>query len=580
MTGSWREKYLQALAEQETSERRAQGQIQQLRKCIQALAEAALGADPELDDQLKPLLSSNQRKSTSTDHVNQAAEKAVSRRTTREAVSLEALEALVNLLTDLNPSASRKRELKRYRKLLRQRVKNYHAYPQLLRELSALAQAALDDAVKKRPNWLVRLLGGGPQIGEQHGDQGNTRADTTSDAAPSNLDSGIEEAKYIELEVPIEAEYEVINEPEVVESKPSSIAMADPGSEPVFASIQDKITRVLQEMVDGAQVEPCVRQKFIDAKARLASGLNWYEVVATLEDIRDLFLQALVETNQSFEQYLEQVERALSQINQHWHVLTKNLCSNDKKQSDVGRQLKSQVKQLNQEIATTTSIESLKIVVADHIESLGSAIEGMDWLQQQTEQRQQEIVDVQTSIDSLEQQNKELRIALREQREKALMDALTGLPNRQAYNERSHAEFSRWLRYQRPLSIAVVDVDHFKGFNDTYGHQTGDRVLKIIAKLLSQRLREVDYVARYGGEEFVVLLPETEAKDAVAVLDQCREALAKSPFKFKDQPVQITASFGIAQFSEGDTVESVFHRADQALYQAKAEGRNRVTLAQ
>ena len=123
------------------------------------------------------------------------------------------------------------------------------------------------------------------------------------------------------------------------------------------------------------------------------------------------------------------------------------------------------------------------------------------------------------------------------------------------------------------------DIDWFKNINDTYGHQAGDRVLKVLSRGIAKRLREVDFMARYGGEEFVLVLPETQSEQAHGALDKIREAIALTPFHFKESPVQITLSMGIAEFREGDTVEKVFARADKQLYVAKEQGRNRCLIA-
>jgi len=161
-----------------------------------------------------------------------------------------------------------------------------------------------------------------------------------------------------------------------------------------------------------------------------------------------------------------------------------------------------------------------------------------------------------------------------EQQRLALLDSLTQLPNRNAYEQRLAYEFERWQRYQRPLVLAVCDLDHFKLINDNFGHLAGDKVLRIIAKTLRKRLRKTDFVARFGGEEFVILMPETEQQEAQQTLEAIREAVAASPFHFRDKPVAVTLSIGIAAFSNGVTSDDIFERADTALYQAKQGGRN------
>ena len=127
--------------------------------------------------------------------------------------------------------------------------------------------------------------------------------------------------------------------------------------------------------------------------------------------------------------------------------------------------------------------------------------------------------------------------------------------------------------------MAVLDIDHFKRINDGYGHLAGDRVLKIIAGELNRRLRKTDFMARFGGEEFVLLVPATPLEGGLQLLETLRSAVEACPFHFKGEPVTITLSAGIAEFRDGESAETAFERADQALYRAKGAGRNRIEQA-
>lgn len=171
-----------------------------------------------------------------------------------------------------------------------------------------------------------------------------------------------------------------------------------------------------------------------------------------------------------------------------------------------------------------------------------------------------------------------LRERLHRARERAVRDPLTGLYNRLAYAERSAQAFAHWRRYGDPLSLLVLDVDHFKALNDRYGHAAGDRALKAISDVLAGTLRESDFLARYGGEEFVALLPKTGRDACANVAEKLRQAVEALQFQYQNQRVSITISCGAAEFRQGDTPESVFERADQALYRAKQAGRNRTEV--
>ena len=156
---------------------------------------------------------------------------------------------------------------------------------------------------------------------------------------------------------------------------------------------------------------------------------------------------------------------------------------------------------------------------------------------------------------------------------KAYFDGLTQIYNRNKFEEFFKQEIARVKRYKHPLSIAILDIDHFKKFNDTYGHLIGDEVLIQIANTVNEKVRNTDMFARWGGEEFVILFVETKLKDAIKTSELLRHCVQKTEHKTAGK---VTVSFGVTQFKDDDTMESLFKRCDEALYLAKENGRNRV----
>lgn len=164
----------------------------------------------------------------------------------------------------------------------------------------------------------------------------------------------------------------------------------------------------------------------------------------------------------------------------------------------------------------------------------------------------------------------------REYARKADTDALTGVLNRLGLNGTFSREFERARRYRQPLSVVILDIDHFKRVNDEHGHVAGDGVLVAVARLLEGNVRDSDCVARWGGEEFVVVAPMTEAQGGLQLAEKLRARLESTPLP----PVGVvTASFGVAELHPGEGIEALLHRADEALYRAKSSGRNRVECA-
>lgn len=174
-----------------------------------------------------------------------------------------------------------------------------------------------------------------------------------------------------------------------------------------------------------------------------------------------------------------------------------------------------------------------------------------------------------------------LRIAalMDESRRMAAIDALTGIANRRAFVSQGVVEVNRARRYQLPLSVLMMDVDHFKQINDKYGHATGDRVLNGLGLTLKANLRMPDIPARWGGEEFVVALPNTALSGAETVAERLREAVEQTVLEHEGARVPITISIGVAEVTAEETLEAVLERADHAMYEAKSSGRNRVKVS-
>ncbi len=161
----------------------------------------------------------------------------------------------------------------------------------------------------------------------------------------------------------------------------------------------------------------------------------------------------------------------------------------------------------------------------------------------------------------------------------ATTDALTGIANRRRFMEQAEMESERALRYQKPLSALMMDIDLFKTINDTYGHAAGDKVLMDVAQEIKKILRVVDLMGRYGGEEFVALLPETLLEDAHSVAERLREAICQQAFSSGGEQITVTISIGVSALRGGDdALPHLLNRADQALYMAKQAGRNRVSV--
>jgi two-component system cell cycle response regulator len=219
--------------------------------------------------------------------------------------------------------------------------------------------------------------------------------------------------------------------------------------------------------------------------------------------------------------------------------------------------------------------EELRAVLSRGLERYRLVSENRQLLDELT--RANEILEerVRERTQRLKRQNRALREARQRIEAISRKDALTGLANRGWLDETLALEVERSRRYGPRLSLIMGDLDHFKTVNDSFGHLVGDKVLQSTADVFRVGVRMTDLAGRYGGEEFLIVLPNTGLAEACALAERLRERVERMPVSFRPEPV--TGSFGVAEWTSGESVGDVVHRADKALYEAKERGRNRVS---
>ena len=186
-------------------------------------------------------------------------------------------------------------------------------------------------------------------------------------------------------------------------------------------------------------------------------------------------------------------------------------------------------------------------------------------------------MEIATDITDRKLAEEALQRAKKQAEELALKDSLTGLHNRRAFFDMGHRAFKQALRFNHPLSVIMMDIDHFKKINDSYGHWVGDRVLQALAAPLQTLVREIDVVARMGGEEFAFVLPETDLDEAARLAERLRAEIEKIEVLEEGHCIRITASLGVvSRDAEDENLESLLTKADDALYVAKKKGRNQI----
>ncbi len=187
------------------------------------------------------------------------------------------------------------------------------------------------------------------------------------------------------------------------------------------------------------------------------------------------------------------------------------------------------------------------------------------------------VASLRANREELSTANQALRVKNKELQKISITDGLTGLYNRKHIMELFSREIVRAIRYKHPLAVLIVDIDHFKKINDTYGHLTGDAVIRQLAGTFTRSVRDCDYVGRYGGEEFLIILPDSGVQSGLGAAERIRQNVSELRISREDKALSVTVSVGVAGYPDyGEDMESIINKADAALYRAKEKGRNRV----
>jgi diguanylate cyclase len=349
--------------------------------------------------------------------------------------------------------------------------------------------------------------------------------------------------------------------------------------EPSYSSVAKHIEETLLGLLNDLSLPERHRPQAESMRLRLKNGLNWYELLPILDDLATLMLAISDSGQHEFEAYLQRLNERLESFQSNLQAASAGHADNRSAAQAMDTQIREQVDGLQSSMHAAANLEDLKHVLENHLEGL---LGTMDQHRHQRDERELEVAarlqSLAERVAHMEQEASGFREHLEEQRQKALIDPLTGLPNRAAWSERLDHEISQWQQHGNTLMLAMLDLDHFKRINDNYGHLAGDKVLKLIATVLRKRLRGTDFIARFGGEEFVLLMPSTVPTAGMKLLESLRAAIEACPFHFKGERVTITVSMGLTAFKAGEHSDLALKRADQALYRAKNAGRNRVEL--
>lgn len=591
----WKGKYLENLETQERLEKRWDSRVDLLRRGLVRSSLAAEGTDKAIDQCMQELREIIRRDdmdnglSALIPRLEKVALESEVRRQERSGQIVQALSALIQQLQQLPVPREVSKPLKRLSKELAERAAQFRELPGVLSELSDLQRKALNSLGAEesvRPGLLQRLFGSREADSEQPA-LPKERDEAELDEPVADLPGSAAES----VAPVVVASSSASPSPELaLDSLPMSAAVLagkgdseyalPPTVEPGFSSIAPHISTSLLGLLDQLELPERHQPQGEELRKRMQGGLNWYELVPVLDDLAVLVLAVTDSGQREFAGYLKQLNERLATFLEGLSSAQEGYADSQNRARDLDQELRVQVSGLQASVQDATNLESLKRSLEQRLDGL---LGTMGHYRQQREDQEQAVAgrlhELVERVAVMEQEAKGFREHMEEQRQKALTDPLTGLPNRAGWTERLELEMARYQRYGGELLMAVMDIDHFKRINDNYGHLAGDKVLKIIATELAGRLRKTDFIARFGGEEFVLLIPSTPMEGGRQMVETLRAAVAACPFHFKNEPVTITMSAGITAFAAQESADKVFERADQALYRAKNAGRDRIEVA-
>ncbi len=341
------------------------------------------------------------------------------------------------------------------------------------------------------------------------------------------------------------------------------------------------VQQVLLSLLERMQAVSETREQLQQLHQQVVAGVDEHMLIPVLERVRDLFDVSVASLRGEYRLFLDGIDQRLggllSGLDQ---ILAQGQTGlENRRQFNLG--IENGFAQIRAQANAAEDLDTLKHSIEDNLQHLDQVLS--DYRSESdadADRSNAQLKALSQRLAELEGESQVAREQLDQQRALALTDSLTQLPNRRAMDERLEHEYAQWHRYNTPLSIALLDIDHFKKVNDNYGHAGGDRALELMASIISKRIRQVDFAARFGGEEFVILMPSTGLEQAGILLEQLRGFIEDCGFNYQGQPVPITVSFGLTQMRAGDEDPQVaLERADAALYNAKQSGRNRVCCA-
>lgn len=343
------------------------------------------------------------------------------------------------------------------------------------------------------------------------------------------------------------------------------------------STVNNVLIKKLSSCLSKLQLSTQYAQELLALNKKLLKYTTNDEVLNNFVDIFDVIAADLQRERSSATNFLNSLNETLSIVQS---AVSKTLSTCEKAQSTndlINSKLQKQLLDMTGTVEKSMSLDQVKVDINSKLSSIAATLEKKTLFEQKSQQAlSSQLKDMAEKVKKLEEQSQQFEIKLADQQRKSMHDALTKVSNRAAFDEYFTQSMVRFHHQPFDLSLAVMDVDDFKKINDNYGHTAGDKTLQVIANTIQNKVSKDAFVARYGGEEFVLIYTRQKEAELIKELNAINNNIARLPFKFKNNKVSITLSIGATHITTEDNIHTAFERADEAMYKAKAQGKNQV----
>lgn len=337
--------------------------------------------------------------------------------------------------------------------------------------------------------------------------------------------------------------------------------------------------KALRELLVGVNYSG----EYVDLAKNIKEQLDTsHDIINCTQKTKSLLLDfssSLTEDHEEMHGYLLVIASKLQSIYAELSETKDEYFSRESKKGSINKSFEEGIKELDDSIKNSDDINLLKASLSKIVSAIQTkVIEEVESEESETKILENKIAGMSNKIKLLEDHAKDLEKTIHKKHMEAVTDPLTGLYNRAAYVQALEKAWMNWQQNKVSSTMLVWDIDHFKMINDRHGHSAGDKVLQSVAKKLETGVRKGDMLARFGGEEFVMLLVDKSLEEGAQLAERIRKLISITEFTYKNQPLHVTISCGVASFVDKDTPTTLFERADKALYKAKQSGRDRIEM--